>query len=739
MKRCLSFTRQLAAISITLFSILPAQAQEAGLCPPSSQPALIQPEQTKQKPGDQRTYISADEAKVDSENVTTFSGKVKANQENKQLNADHVTYDRRSQDFEATGNVTFSTGEMQFQGDSASLNLETNQGVVKNTTYYTGTVNGRGRADQIIIENENRLVLDNASYTTCPPEKEAWRFTADEIKLDKSTRQGTASNMVLEISDIPVMYLPYVRFPIGDDRLSGFLFPSIGISNKHGTEISLPYYWNIHPQMDATIEPRNMTKRGLMLETELRYLTKGSNGNFTVEYLPDDKLYGEDRDKFAWQHSGDSNAGWSTSVNYSSVSDVDYISDFGGTLSTSTQTHLEQKGTLNYNSNYFLFSGVLQDYQNLSGEEPYKRLPQLKLDTRFSNPQNNFNYDLTSELVSFDHSDQSKVIGERLKVSPFVSYDFVKDAGFFKPKLSVNYLEYNLDNPALPTQSETPSVTVPIFSIDSGIFLERDTEIAGSSLLHTLEPRLFYLYAPYRDQSELPVFDTALTTFSSSSLFSENRFSGNDRIGDANQLTAALTTRFYRKQDGNELFNATIGQIFYFDDRQVTLPGQPIETDTRSSYIGGLGFYPHRYWRFSGDIQWSPTQKNTEVGNARIQYTPGKGRVVNMDYRFRRNELRTQGLNLAWRFNPAWQAFGGHLYDLQNDHVLEQFLGFRYDSCCWAVRLVGKKLFDRLETSGELRFENAIFLEFELKGLSSLGSRRDIDTTLENGILGYSE
>ena len=728
-------SRILTASIIFICNLVHPHAQEDDLCPPSSKPVIIQ---STVNNGDKRTHISADEAKVDSENLTSFTGKVKAVQNSKLLTADSVKYDRRTEDFEATGNVTFSTGSLQFEGDSASINLKTNKGIISNTHYFTGTVNGRGKAEQIVIENENRLVLNNAIYTTCPPDAETWQLNADKITLDKSTNQGTARNMVLEISNIPVMYLPYIRFPIGDERMSGFLFPGIGVSSEHGTEITIPYYWNIAPAMDATITPHNMTDRGLMLETEFRYLTETSKGTISLDLLPDDNRYNADRERFVWQHIGAPGEGWSTTVDYNYVSDLDYLDDFSGSLTTTSVTHLNRKGALNYNSENFIFSGVAQDHQNISGEEPYKRLPQLKFDTRISKDDQDLRYDIMTELVNFDHKDQSKIIGERLKLSPFISYDINRDAGFFQPKLSVHHIQYNLDNITLPAQPRSPEVTVPIFSLDMGLFLERDTEVAGIPLLHTLEPRLFYLYAPYHDQSDLPVFDTALTTFSNSLLFSENRFSGNDRVGDANQLTTALTTRFYRRDDGFELFSATLGQIIYFRNREVVLPGQSVETDERSSYLGAVSFNPHRYWRLNGNIQWEPETDHTEVGNARIQYTPGKGRVVNMDYRFRRNELRTQGLSMAWRINPRWQIFGGHLYDLENEHSLEEFLGARYDDCCWAVRIVGKKLFDKLEGTNP-RFENAIFVEFELKGLSSLGSRKDIDTVLENGILGYSE
>ena len=704
------------------------------LCPPSIRPSELRAAPSSKT--DPRIHINADSATVDNEAVTTFSGDVFASQAGRVIQADRVQYDRRSGEVAADGNLLYATDEITVKGERARMNLNENTGTIENTQYFTGTVNGRGEADLITVKSKSEVELAEATYTTCPPGDEAWLLSADEINLDKATSQGTASGVVVKVAHVPVMYLPYIRFPIGDDRLTGLLYPGIGVSQKHGTEISIPFYWNIAPNLDATITPHNFSKRGLMLENEFRYLSESSKGVIEYNYL-DDSLYGDRREKVSWNHFAVPDPGWSTSVNYNYVSDVTYLEDFSSSLGTSSVTHLEQRGQADYNANNFVFATIFQDYQNISGEEPYKRLPQINLNTRFTNIDNQLNYDINTEMVNFDHKDSSKVIGQRLKLNPFVSYPLQADAGFLIPKLSLHYLQYNLDQIPV-TQNESPSVSVPVFSLDSGLFFERDTSLFDTGLLHTLEPRLFYLYAPYKNQDELPVFDTAVTTFGETFLFAENRFSGNDRIGDANQLTAALTTRFYRQDSGAEVFNATIGQIFYFSDRQVTIPGQSVATDDRSSYIASMLLAPNPRFKLSGDIQWNPYTDHTEVSNSRLQYDAGGGRVFNLHQRFRRNELHSQGASFAWRFGPRWQFFGGHEYDLENEHRLENFLGLRYDNCCWGVRLVGIERFDQTLSGTEPTYENAIYLEFELKGLSSIGSRKDIDNLLENGILGYS-
>jgi len=704
------------------------------LCPTdfiANQPQFISSNTT-----DQRVYISSDSARVDSDAVTYFEGAVRAQQANRLLEADRVRYDRTTEDVEATGNIVYAVNNARVTGDAIEFNLKTTQGKVRNAEYFTGTVNGRGHAQTIHIKGKNRLEMESATYTTCPPNAEVWKIDSSNITLDNESHQGSATNVVLKVASIPIFYFPYFRFPISEERLSGILFPGLAVSNKHGTEVTLPYYWNIAPSMDATITMRNMTKRGLMLKNEFRYLTSQGTGVIKVDYLPNDKLFGDDRAQYSWLYSGAPSAGWSTSVDYKSVSDTEYISDFSNTLATSSITHLNRQASIAYNHENFVFTGLIQNYQRITGEQPYAKAPQLTLNSRFTNKDNTLNYDVNSEYVRFDLSNSSQVIGDRFFINPYVSYPIQSESGFFIPKLSINYLQYNLDQLGAPTDNATPSVTVPIFSNDIGMFFERDTSIAGTQLLHTLEPRLFYLYAPNVEQSDLPVFDTALTTFSQSLFYAENRFSGKDRIGDANQLTASLTTRFYRQDSGAEVFNATIGQIIYFRDRVVTLPGGGPNVTDRSSYITSLSVIPNSKIKLTSEFNIDSELEHTEVSNTRITYQAGADSVINYNYRFRRNELRTQGLSFAWRVNPSWRVFGGYETDIENNHRLQSFFGIRYDNCCWAVRILGHEYFDSLE-AGTARFESAIWLELELKGLSSLGSRKKIDSILKNGILGY--
>lgn len=739
-ERAFQVTSAFKQTGLVLYLLTVVATSSAGkvdpkLCPTSfisNQPDFISTNTT-----DQRIHITADRAWVDSDTVTYFEGTVRAQQANRLLEADRVRYDRTTENINATGNIVYSIDTARVTGDAVEFNLNTSQGTVHNSDYFTGNVNGRGHAETIHIKSKTLLVLDSATYTTCPQDSEAWSLNSSDITLDNESQQGSATNVVLKVANVPVFYFPYFRFPIGEERLSGILYPGLAVSNKHGTEVTLPYYWNIAPSMDATITVRNMTKRGVMLQNEFRYMTEQGLGTIKINYLPDDKLFEDDRTEYSWQYSSAPTAGWSTSVDYKSVSDTEYISDFSNTLGTSSITHLNRQATLDYNHDLFIFSSLVQNYQRISGEQPYAKTPQLTLNSRFSNKDNQLNYDVNSEYVRFDHSNPARVTGERIVINPFISYPIQTDPGFFIPKLSLNHLQYNLDPAGTANVNKAPSATVPIFSTDMGVFFERDTSIAGTRIVNTLEPRLFYLYAPNVDQSDLPVFDTAPTTFSQSLFYAENRFSGKDRIGDANQLTASLTTRFYRQDTGSEVFNAAVGQIIYFRDRRVTLPGGSPDITDRSSYITSLSFTPNSRLKFTSEFNFDSELEHTEVSNSRISYKTGTDTIVNYSYRFRRNELRTQGISFAWRINPGWQVFGGYEADIENGHRLQNYAGFRYDNCCWAVRILAHEYFDTLDLDGAARYESAIWLELELKGLSSFGSRKKIDSILENGILGY--
>ncbi|MDH5180545.1 MAG: LPS assembly protein LptD [Gammaproteobacteria bacterium] len=695
-------------------------------------PVLKKPLQGKEAAPDQ-TQLQADEADMNSKTSTIFSGSVIIQRGEQRIEADKAEYFHATEDFNATGHIRFFDSNLLIEGDAAQMNLKNNQGVVKDARYRALDKNVRGTAQSLSVQPD-QLVMEKSTYTTCRPGDTDWELSAGKITLNDKTRQGSASNVVLDFKGVPIFYLPYMRFPIGDQRLSGILYPGFGSSDEHGTELSIPYYWNIAPNYDATLTPHSMSKRGVMLETEFRYLHASNRGELMLDYLDHDKEFGDTRRQVHWNHRGKVAEGWSTAIDYKAVSDVNYLVDFGGTLGNTGTTHLLQTASLNYNNPNWLFNGVLQNYQTLQGSVPYRRAPQLRLTSRFVERDNRLNFNLQSEWVRFDHTDTSLLQADRFHLQPTLNYPLRSSAFFFIPAVTGYYTQYQYIENA-PGSETSVDRAVPVYSLDTGLFLERDTTWGGAPLLHTLEPRLFFVYTPYREQGSLPVFDSGLQTFSYNGLFRENRFSSVDRIGDTRHLAAVLTTRLQHQLTGAELFSAAIGQVRYFDDRRVTLPGGSAETSDGSSYVARITAIPASGWQFSSDLQWDPTDKRTEYSTNRLQYR-SQDLILNLGYRYRENELATRDTSLLWRMSPRWRVLAANQYDLRNQRRLESVAGLDYDSCCWGLRLLLREYYN---TANPDNYDQGIYLSLELKGLSSLGQSEQAATILKNAIPGYRE
>lgn len=715
----------LFTISTTLAEGIP---QEESLCKPI--PALIElptkgPEATSNQKGIQ---IQADKAVAKAEQVTHFSGEVLIEQQHKRMAADEADYDHKTEVLNATGNIRYDDGQVQFSGNRARIHINKDQGHIEGVTYRMLERHVSGRADNLYMDSPTVLRLQNATYTTCDLDNIDWLLSASELKLDNDSHQGTAKHVVLKFQHVPFLYLPYLRFPLGDQRMSGFLFPAFASSDSHGVEISLPYYWNIAPHRDATITPTFLKKRGTKLDTEFRYLNPTNQGSINLEYLANDKeTNGLNRQYYHWKHQATPLEGWNASLDYQRVGDITYFEDFGGALDSTSLTYLERRADLTYNQTNWNLSLLAQDYQILSGTAQHQRLPQVRLQTTLPEEDNQLNYALSAEWVRFDHDNSAQVRGDRFDAMPSIKLPLQNEAMFLIPKLSLKATQYQLEQAYNGRQEH--SLSQPIFSLDSGIFLERDTSLAGIGLLHTLEPRLYYLYAPYRDQSKLPIFDTAVTTTSLANIFSENRFTGLDRYGDANQVSASITTRLLRTDTGSELFNASMGQIFYLDDRRVGLAANTLDTANRSSLFAELHLRPDDRWQLDTEWQWNPDRKETEVRTNQLQYRLDQDKIARLAYRFRRNELETREAAFFWRLNPRWQFFANDKFDLREEHTLERFAGFQYDSCCWAFRIMARKNFLGIK-NGQDDFEDSIYFELALKGLSSFGRRRNIESLL---------
>ncbi len=663
-----------------------------------------------------KTDLQADEADISQEDVSVFRGKVVIRRGKARLEADHANYDYLSETLDATGSIRFTGNGMRITGTDVHADMKNNTASFNNALFYSNE-RANGTAQSIHLLDRYRLELYEATYTSCDPLDPDWQLSADKIHLDRESQQGTAEHMVLRFQNVPFFYFPYVRFPISEQRLSGFLYPTIGNSDKLGAQFQLPYYWNIAPNYDATFTPWYMSKRGTMLQTEFRYLHSINQGELRVDYLNQDKEYlDEERNAFRWQHAGHPFKNWSTRVDYSQVSDTDYLLDFGNSLDATSTTHLTQQGKLNYEAANWHFTANAQGYQTLSGGNPYERLPQLLFTSHLPELDNRLHYGLDGEWVLYSHDDDI-VQGQRLDIYPAISLPLRNSAGFITPRLAYRYTQYELTD-VTPGSETSLSRSLPTASLDSGLFFERNTRVGNTALVQTLEPRLYYVYTPYRDQDDLPVFDTQQSDFNINEPIKPDFFDGPDRVEDANRLTALLSTRYLSQDSGAELLMAGIGQVYYFEDRLVTLPGGSPQTSSRSNIIAILTSRPSSRWLFHYDTQWDTETQKFDLHTAYLHFNHTPRQTLKLAYRFERDVLETAEAGFDWQFTPRWRFHGREIYDLLNDRNQEAELGLRYDSCCWAVAFAAK---ERFVTDLE-PLDRSFYIELELKGLSSLST-----------------
>jgi LPS-assembly protein len=639
--------------------------------------------------------------------------------------------------------------DIVLKADKAEWSVNRDEGRLLDAEYRLKDMHARGEASHVYREGRSRTDLKNATYTTCPSGDNFWNLKASEVSLDHEEAVGEGEDVVITIKDIPVFYTPYISFPLNDERKSGFLVPSVGNSDETGFDVRTPYYWNISPNRDATITPRYMSERGLLLNGEYRYLYESGQGEIDAGFLNSDKLkndgedinphYDEDRKHFSLKHESTFDSPWQTDIDYNYVSDDDYLEDFGSSLSLASTTHLNRDLIVGYHEDYWDFTGRFQGYQTITdATEPYKRLPQLLFQSSLPDQIFGLTYDMRAEYVDFDHDDL--VTGQRYDIEPAISLPMQTAATFFTPRLAVKHTRYDLEDNIVGNIDETPTRTLPIASVDTGVFFERELSFADTAYIQTLEPRAFYLYIPDRNQDDIPDFDASLRTFNTSQLFSHNRYSGTDRIGDANQLTLALTTRFINDETGQENFSASLGQIQYFSDRDVTLPGNSRQTRSNSDMIAEVAAKLSSSWSARGQLQWDTYDNISNMSSAQLRYRGENGDLLNISHRYRRDGVfRPEGLEQLdisgrWPVTRQWNIVGRYYRSIREQRVLEGLFGVEYDDCCWAYRLVVRNYINDADDDDR---NLAIMLEVELKGLGNFGQKAE--TILQRSILGYGD
>lgn len=646
--------------------------------------------------------------------------------------ADWMTYFYASDEIYAEGRIRIENFGDVIEGTSLRLNLDTERGHLDKPTYRLVENDGKGGADLLLFEGKNKYRMRNASYTTCPVGNDDWFLRVNNLEIDRTRQVGVARNASIIFKGVPILYAPWMDFPLGKQRKSGFLSPTFGSTNKGGVEFTLPYYWNIAPNRDATISPRIMAKRGLLLNNELRYLEPTYNGKTIFEVLPDDKVADRSRYSLNLQHAHYLGGGWSSGLTLQKVSDNAYFRDLGDRLAVTSQTNLLRDGYLSYGAGWGSFVARVQRYQTLQDPlapltPPYNRAPQLNLST---GKQNIAGADIafSSEFVDFSHP--SLVTGKRLTLYPSISYPLLTSAAYLTPKIGVHSTRYTIDRSSAAGLTDTTR-TIPIFSLDSGLFFEREFTLRNERFMQTLEPRLYYVYAPFRDQSQLPNFDSALADFNFAQIFTENRFSGGDRISDANQVTLALTSRLLEPGTGNERARLTLAQRLHIDTPRVGLtPGEP--NNTRSDFLAAVSANITPQWLADAGIQYNPNRSRYEKLSANTRYQPEIGKVLNLGYRFTRDSLEQFDVSAQWPLSGRWQGVGRYNYSMRDSRVLEGLAGLEYNGGCWVLRLVVQRLATATRDSA-----SAFFVQLELNGLTRVGA--DPLDALRQSIPGYTK
>jgi len=700
------------------------------LCPPVQSRAVDTP--TSESGA---IELQADNAQARDKNIFTLEGNAVANMDWKRLEANSITYNQDEGKIDADGNLIYTSPELLVDGDRGTFYPDTDTGDIEQASYALPEQHARGTASSMELNGRDFQQLRDVSYTTCPINNTDWEVFAKRVDLDQEEGTGTARHAKVELKGVPVLWTPYLSFPLDDRRKSGLLIPKFGITEETGVDISAPYYWNIAPDMDATIAPRFMTKRGVMLGGEFRYKNRTNQGELTGEYLPSDNNFNnEDRYLAGFRHNGNPLPRLETSIRASHVSDDFYFDDFGKSLVETSQTNLERTAAAAYHGRGWNLGLMAQNYQTIdptinAKDRPYEQLPRIVFDAAPAGRLLGLKFAVDAEANIFKHSGDVLVDGSRFDIQPRISLPVNRPGWYVDPSVSVRYTAYNLDDTA-PGENVNPSRTTPVVSLDAGSVFERTSHWGETDFVQTLEPRLYYLYVPDVDQDDLPVFDTGDYDFNYWNLFRENRFSGPDRMGDANQLALALTSRFLNPASGVQNVSLSVGSLLYFRDRNVTLPGEPVETTSSSNIIGEMTLALAHNWRAKAETQWNPHASQTERNSLHLQYRKGSRQLVNFAYRYRRGIQEQTDISMLWPLGNSWHVVGRWYYSLLDNKTLEALGGLGYESCCWTTQIVGRSFVKNLNTR-----ENAIFMQVELKGLGRLVNT--VDKALERGILGY--
>ena len=671
------------------------------------------------------------------------------------LTSDAACYLRVEDEVTATGNVRMWRFGDRYQGDELRLNMETGKGYLLNPRYYLAASNGQGQAERIDFLGEQQAVVRDGTYSTCEGPDPDWYLKSSTLRLDSGREVGTAGKTVIYFKDVPILGTPALSFSLSGQRRSGWLPPTIGFGSQGKAEVMVPYYVNIAPNRDLTLYPRMMFDRGFQMGATGRYLGATSGGSYNgethVEFLADDRKTGTDRWRADSLHTQALKPNWSYGWNLHGASDDEYPSDFSRTVSASAERQLLREVRTDYYGQYWSLSARAQNYQvlqdpaavdnpSLAVPRPYDRLPQINFRAARYDVAG-FDWSIDAEATRFSHPDL--VGGNRAVIQGQVSYPIVRPGWFVTPKLIYNAAKYDLESKYRVGQPTKLSRTIPTVSLDSGMVFERQSGLFGNATTQTLEPRLFYVYTPYEDQDDVPLFDTGRAGFNYAQLFSENRYVGLDRVSDANQLTAALVSRFIQ-EDGAERLRLAFGQRLYFEEPRVRIPGETLH-QSRSDILLAAGGRISESWSFDSGVQYDASGSSLYSSNAGVQWRAGPMKVVNAEYRYQRDSFRNIDFSAQWPISARWYGVGRVSYALRSygvgqavnpsegSKLIESLIGLEYKADCWVFRMGAQRFVTAAQTTS-----TPIFFQLELNGLSRLGLGNPLES-FNKSIPGYTQ
>jgi LPS-assembly protein len=765
-----------AAVAADPPPLCPSQATAPQAKAPPSDSVTI-PKERKPQAKDAAIDIQSDQLTSDIEGNATLKGNVVVRQGDRQIKGEEIQYNSKTNGFKTDSSLQYEDPVLKITGNGGEYSPS--QGAdFRSATFELRQRAARGSADALKLTPQGEVDLKGVRFTTCPPNDESWQIHAKSITLDSANRIGEARSATVDFEGVPILYLPWLSFPLSSERKSGFLYPSIGNNSRSGVSLSVPYYWNIAPNADLTFEPIEYSKRGADLGGETRFLSSNDHATLRWNFLPYDNVFNSERNHVQLMNTLDLPGQYRFSVAAEDVSDTHYFEDFAqGPEGTST-AFLPQRAALTYRDEHWNLDGEFEhyrttDYTLAQYNRPYSHLPRLALSGDFGwGETEQVRYGFDSEIVNFHRSvapfevvnnqqlnnqlldvcsaaalAQLGIAGQlspcingwRMDVMPQASLNFEAPGYFVRPGIAWRATQYELDN-TLPGENRSPSRTLPIASFDTGLIFERQ---AGShdQRTVTLEPRMMYLYVPYRNQDDLPLFDTGLPDLDPVELYRNNRYVGADRMSDANQVSLGVTSRLLDAHNGKQFLTATLGEIYYFTNPRVVLPPQLVggqleqteapRTDHRSDFVAQVALTAFEDWSANVGLQWNPQTSQAERSEVNLQYKPADQSVINVGYRYQHDVLQQAEVSTAWPVVDSWNIFLRGIYSIQDHKPLERFGGFEYRSCCWRVR-AGVRSFVSTRTGAS---DIGEYLQLELTGLASVGS--ESDKFLTTAIPGY--